>query len=265
MTAGQQDTQGDKNGNKGDSLPLQQLEASLKNDINLFSILERISIPSVNLIDLGKEYVRFLVLKITAQDFDGTVLSPSPLIASVWHQHILDTKAYGEFTSKYGQIHHNPHGVPDATEKLKRQNNTATLYAHHFGISLPSTKIWEFTSSPFSAKKTKLVSVKADAPNTAFGECELQKRLLDAKREQQLKYADVEINKQIKWEDKAERQREHAAYWKGTKWLARKHEKKALEFEEKAHVYYMAAENYKAVARQLASERKQYDPPTKEV
>jgi len=100
--------------------------------------------------------------------------------------------------------------------------------------------------------------------NTPVSELELRKRMLDNNREVQLKYADMEADKQKKLEDKAEKHRVKAAKWKARHMEAfvHRHEKKCVKLEQKAHTHYMKAEEYKAAAKQIETERKQYDPPS---
>ena len=54
-------------------------------------------------------YCQFIELKIVTEDWDATLLSPSPLIDMMWHQHIFDTNHYGRCCTCDGNlIHHNP-------------------------------------------------------------------------------------------------------------------------------------------------------------
>jgi hypothetical protein len=44
-----------------------------------------------------KEFARFVVLKNILGDFEGVLLSPSPLVDLVWHEMLLDTRMYASF------------------------------------------------------------------------------------------------------------------------------------------------------------------------
>ncbi|KAJ3167330.1 hypothetical protein HDU88_002250 [Geranomyces variabilis] len=41
-----------------------------------------------------EEYIRFLYIKYRCHDWNAIIVSPSPRIDEVWHQHILDTRHY---------------------------------------------------------------------------------------------------------------------------------------------------------------------------
>merc|ERR1712141_738583 len=67
-------------------------------------------------------------------DFDSCRLSPSPMIDSMWHLHILDTKCYSDFCEAIFPpigpfIHHDIHGkYSSEIEKNKRIKNTKAAY-----------------------------------------------------------------------------------------------------------------------------------------
>jgi len=96
-----------------------------------------------------------------------------------------------------------------------------------------------------------------------ISEIELKKRILDNNHELQLKYADMESDKEKKLEQKADKQRKKAAQWKakGTSSFVSRHEAKSEKLEKQAHIHHMASENYKMAAKQIENERKMYDPP----
>jgi len=100
--------------------------------------------------------------------------------------------------------------------------------------------------------------------STGVNELELNKRLLDNRHETELKYADMEADRQKKWEDKAEKQRDKAAKWKAKGWahMVSRHEQKAQKYEIKAHVHQMAAEDYKSKAKVIEDQRRMFDPPS---
>ena len=76
-----------------------------------------------------KAYKQFLALKAATLDIDATKLSPPPLIDSVWHEHVLDTKRYAPACLlAFGHpIHHDPNG--DADVGLRARRRAATLVA----------------------------------------------------------------------------------------------------------------------------------------
>lgn len=107
--------------------------------------------------------------------------------------------------------------------------------------------------------------MQQDTPlnKSTVAELELTKRLLENKRETNLKYADTESDKQKKLEDKADKVRGKAAQWnlKGVSFLVHMHEKKTEKLERKAHEHQMKSDDYKLIAKKLEEERKAYDPP----
>ena len=99
-----------------------------------------------------EEYKQFMVLKWLERDFDGSKLSPSPLIDTIWHNHILFTKhyktfcdaAFGSGTNENYFVHHNPSGIFEEEEKFKRLSNTVYSFLQYFG---------EIPKSMFADKK----------------------------------------------------------------------------------------------------------------
>ena len=89
---------------------------------------------------LAVEYVRFMQLKFVEKDFDATKLSPSVAVDSVWHRHILNTRAYAsDCMALYGKvIHHNPDGADDDCELIERRyQKTLAVYKQTFGEEAP--------------------------------------------------------------------------------------------------------------------------------
>jgi len=128
---------------------------------------------------------------------------------------------------------------------------------------IPTTYTGTSTMIPASTGGFQQANENTSLGNTNVSQLELTKRLLDNDREVQLKYADMEADKQKKLEDKAEKQRAKAAKWKSrnVNAMVHKHEKKAAKLEMEAHTHYMKAEDYKTTAKELERQRKQYDPP----
>jgi len=97
---------------------------------------------TVKAASIYKEYCRFIELKITMGDYDALKLSPSPLVDSMWHLHILDTRRYSDMCSTLPSfIHHNPDGGNDPEARRKRYENTLLAYRARFGKDATST-IW---------------------------------------------------------------------------------------------------------------------------
>jgi ubiquitin len=95
------------------------------------------------------EYLRFLELKISIRDLDAEVLSPSPLVDSMWHLHIIDTKRYSEDCGRLlGNsslnllIHHNPDGGLDEGARAQRILDTIDAYKNFFSGEMPPPEIW---------------------------------------------------------------------------------------------------------------------------
>ena len=94
---------------------------------------EGVSVAYVNLV--GREYVKFMALKVLAQDFTAIYLSPGPVIDGMWHVHLLDTVDYGEMCGTK-MIHHNPNS--DTESWPTRYKATTDLYQVVFGEPAPS-------------------------------------------------------------------------------------------------------------------------------
>ena len=83
-----------------------------------------------------QEYRRFLTLK---SFYPSVVLVPSKMVDTLWHAHILDTRAYREDCQQvFGRfIDHYPYfgiyGQDDYQELKNAFAQTVTLYEKHFG------------------------------------------------------------------------------------------------------------------------------------
>ena len=99
------------------------------------------------------EYVRFLSLKILEQDYEGRILSPSPLVDTCWHTHILHTRSYLEFCHFAGQVyHHRPEGeFEDA--RWTRYKTTIARYKHHFSTTELDKSIWYDINEPSTKRE----------------------------------------------------------------------------------------------------------------
>jgi hypothetical protein len=85
-----------------------------------------------------KEFARFVILKLRKRDFEGGLLSPSPLVDAVWHEMILDTRMYAKFclnVCKGTVLEHYPDGASFEGEgaRIKRQKRTSRSYLRVFG------------------------------------------------------------------------------------------------------------------------------------
>jgi hypothetical protein len=75
------------------------------------------------------EYVEFMWLKSSLEDYDAEFLSPPPSVDEVWHMHILDTKGYGSWCEETfgGMIHHNIDGGDNGPARDGRRRLTANI------------------------------------------------------------------------------------------------------------------------------------------
>ena len=87
--------------------------------------------------DVEREYLRFIRLHTSNP---GVPVSPSDDIDEVWHEHILNTRAYTEFCAKEfgGYMHHDPVGLG---EELHDLSPTLELYKSTYGEDAPE-RIW---------------------------------------------------------------------------------------------------------------------------
>ncbi len=85
------------------------------------------------------EYKRFLHLN---KKFKGQAIVPTSLMDTVWHYHILDTRAYHNDSEIVfgGYFHHFPYfglrGDEDKNNLLSSFENTKVLYEEEFGESM---------------------------------------------------------------------------------------------------------------------------------
>jgi large subunit ribosomal protein L40e len=84
------------------------------------------------------EFARFVKLKLRERDFEGELLSLSPLVDAVWHEMILDTRMYAKFclnVCKGTVLEHDPDGASFEGEgaRIKRQKRTSRSYFSVFG------------------------------------------------------------------------------------------------------------------------------------
>ncbi len=83
--------------------------------------------PAEKLQQAEMEYRQFLAIRKAYPD--GTIM-PTELADTVWHRHILNTRAYFADTANFlGEyLHHRPHMPADSTVK-----RSYALYRQHFG------------------------------------------------------------------------------------------------------------------------------------
>ena len=105
------------------------------------------------------EYKKFMYLAATS----GMLVSPSGVVDSVWHQHLIFTQSYQQFCALLGkQVQHIPSTQnKDEFQKFKSaKEQTAKLYTEEFGPQPP--EIWEaetmFDSLHLKKAKIKLRS-----------------------------------------------------------------------------------------------------------
>jgi len=130
--------------------------------------------PNSTIAERGiEEYKKFLVL---IKNHPKASLTPSYIIDEVWHNHILDTKAYAKTCDKFfgKYLHHNP-GFGTSTEEHKvfddQYTTTLKLYRQKFGD--PSKYFWPNNERGQCAKKLadnkKITSM--DTPTPTCGNC----------------------------------------------------------------------------------------------
>jgi len=92
-----------------------------------------------------KAYKQFLALKAATLDIDATKLSPPPLIDSVWHEHVLDTKRYAPACLlAFGHpIHHDPNGDADVGQRALRREATLVALEKVYGDDYDE-ELWAF-------------------------------------------------------------------------------------------------------------------------
>ncbi|MBO9660470.1 MAG: hypothetical protein J7527_16735, partial [Chitinophagaceae bacterium] len=89
------------------------------------------------------EYKKFMYLA-TVSD---SMVSPSPVIDTVWHQHLIFTQSYSQFCNTTGKfIQHVPstHNKEDYKKFRQAKEHTIELYKKNFG-NIPAD-IWEAES-----------------------------------------------------------------------------------------------------------------------
>ncbi len=89
------------------------------------------------------EYKKFMFLAATSD----RMVSPSPVVDTVWHQHLIFTQSYQDFCNLLGkQIQHIPstHNREDFQKFQQAKERTSILYEHFFGKQPRS--IWHYTN-----------------------------------------------------------------------------------------------------------------------
>uniref|UniRef100_A0A7S2PLT5 Ubiquitin-like domain-containing protein n=1 Tax=Leptocylindrus danicus TaxID=163516 RepID=A0A7S2PLT5_9STRA len=91
-------------------------------------------------------YQQFMQLKVQMSDWDGTVLSPSPMINKVWHVHILDTRAYQRYCDDKARhfIHHDPDGGLDVEARRRRIETTKIAVQARYGRAMFDYDAWSW-------------------------------------------------------------------------------------------------------------------------
>lgn len=94
-----------------------------------------------NIADLAEGlYKQFLRLNLL---YPTKSIVPTRLIDEMWHQHILDTRAYDADCQRiFGyKLHHFPYfglrDEQDAQDLADSFSDTCALFMHHFGVNLP--------------------------------------------------------------------------------------------------------------------------------
>lgn len=92
-------------------------------------------------------YQQFLELKCALEDWDATILCPSPLVGKIWHQHLLDNRHYEDYCkSSCGRmIYYNPdEGMGQASKESMHKWTELALKAR-FGVDRVDWEIWDST------------------------------------------------------------------------------------------------------------------------
>ena len=115
-------------------------------------------------------YKHFLTLKILAQDFDDTQLTPPPSVHAMWREHVLDTAAYANHCQILcGRIlHHAPDAdADDESKRVRRCHRTLAAYTKHFGDEPPAT-MWDYGElPPLSRDEQRMLAEEGPAAKRA--------------------------------------------------------------------------------------------------
>lgn len=95
--------------------------------------------------DAVKEFDRFIQVKMSVKDYDGRLLSPSPILDQVWHPAVLHTAEYAEMCGEHF-IHHRPQGAlpGEDMDRERRRERTIEHFVAMFGeIPEDRKRIWQ--------------------------------------------------------------------------------------------------------------------------
>jgi hypothetical protein len=115
-----------------------------------------------------REYERFMTLKAKLADFDARQLSPPLAVDQMWHQHILDTRAYEPDCKAFCDrlIHHDPRGGVGLAERRGRALTTLVEYRRAFG-HLPVVELARWKYGDAEIDEAPPTAVQAQALPTA--------------------------------------------------------------------------------------------------
>lgn len=102
------------------------------------------------------EYKKFMFLAATSE----FMVSPSPIVDTVWHQHLVFTQSYHDFCELIGkQVQHVPstHNREDFQKFKQAKERTGFLYEPVFGK--PPAAVWNYTDM-FESLKLKKAKLK---------------------------------------------------------------------------------------------------------
>ncbi len=111
--------------------------------------------------EIKLEYMKFFILKHMFDDSEAPfILSPSGVIDSIWHEHIIRTKNYMEMCLKvFGKMYH--HDPASANYKKKeRYDRTLNKYKLIFKVD-PPRDIWNPTEEMLMKEKEERERKKA--------------------------------------------------------------------------------------------------------
>lgn len=93
------------------------------------------------------EYRNFMFAKQQTRDEEGLILSPCPIVDTIWHTHILFTEDYQKFCETIigFYVHHRPNGKYETEQKQERFKRTINwFYENDIAVD---NNIWSFYDS----------------------------------------------------------------------------------------------------------------------
>ena len=155
--------------------PSLALESSFGDQWGMFRSLLKDRLPhyEANLEEAILELKRFLVLKVSANDTEATLLSPSPMIDELWHYLVLCSKQYAavckalfleETTQEQSPpfLHHNllASASGEEAKQARRETYGNTLYLYQYALKMsPKEEFWPFLAAGDDREKRMAVTL----------------------------------------------------------------------------------------------------------